>query len=119
MFNSNSCVICNDSISDPVCRSCYIKQIRVLLNDMQMHPIAKVIILNKIKNKFPVETLNNTECILCRKDNVTICRYCFSILLRDILRELNFSEEMIENFGYNEINEENVFQSKVLSNIKI
>jgi hypothetical protein len=84
-----------------------------------MHEIAKEIILRKIKIKFPTETLNNTECILCRKDNVTICRYCFSILLKNILRELNFSEEMIENFGYNEINEENVFQNKVLSNIEI
>ncbi|MDP3917048.1 MAG: hypothetical protein Q8Q42_02055 [Nanoarchaeota archaeon] len=84
----------------------------MLLNDLNLHEIAKEIILNKVKNEFPAETLNNTECILCRKDNVAICLYCFSIILTNILRELNFSEEMIENFGYNEVYGENIFQNK-------
>ena len=106
MLNSNSCIICEDSISDPVCRSCYLKQINILLNDFKIHPIANEIILRKIKNKFPIETLNNTECILCLKENVTMCRYCFSVILRDILRELNFTEDLIENFGFNPLDEE-------------
>jgi hypothetical protein len=106
MFSSNSCIVCEDSISDPVCRSCYIKQIDILLDEFKVHPIAKEIIFRKIKNKFPTETLNDTECILCRKDNVTICRYCFSIILRDILRELNFSDDLIENLGFNPMHEE-------------
>lgn len=101
MLSSNSCLICNDSISDPVCRNCYIKQIKILLNDLKIPHIAKEIILNKIKNRFPVETLNDTECILCRQENVALCRYCFSIILTNILRELNFTEDLIENFGFN------------------
>jgi hypothetical protein len=112
------CVVCNESISDPVCRGCYLKQINLLLNDMQMHILAKKIILNKIKNSFPIETLNNTECILCRKDNVAICRYCFSIILRNILREFNFTEEMIEDFGYTPMHEENSLESESILEIK-
>jgi hypothetical protein len=80
MLCSNSCVICADSISDPVCRSCYIKQIEILLNDFKAHFMAKEIILRKIKNKFPLETLNETECILCQRENATLCRYYFSIM---------------------------------------
>jgi len=80
------------------------------LNDLNLHELIEEVILNEVKNRFPEGTLNNTECILCRKDNVVICRYCFSIILTGILRELCFSEEMIENFGYNEIYEGNVFQ---------
>jgi len=98
--------VCEDSISDPVCKGCYIKQIEILLNDLNLPDIAKEIILRKIKNKFPIETINDTECILCRKDNVAICSYCFSIILKNILRELNFSEDIIESFGYNLIYEE-------------
>lgn len=107
MSNYDLCIVCGDTISDPVCRRCYIKQIEILLNDLNLHEIANEILLRKIKNKFPVETLNDIECILCRRDNVDICRYCFSIILKNILIELNFPEEMIENFGYNQIYEEN------------
>ena len=106
MLSSNPCILCEDSIYDPVCRSCYIKQIKVLVNDFKFHPMAKEIILKKIKNKFPIETLNNFECILCQSENVTMCRYCFSIILRNILRELNFTEDLIEEFGFNPIHEE-------------
>jgi hypothetical protein len=106
MFNSNSCVICEDSITDPICRSCYIKQTTILLNDLKVHSIAKEIILNKIKDKFPIETLNNTECILCKRDTVTICSYCFSLILSSVLRELNFTENLIENF-YPGLNQDN------------
>ncbi len=107
MFGSNSCIVCGDSISDPVCRRCYINQIEILLNDFKVHSIINEIILKKIKDKFPIETLNNTECILCHREDVSICCYCFSIILNDILRELNFTEDIIENFGYNPMYEEN------------
>jgi hypothetical protein len=101
MFNPNSCTICGDSISDPVCKGCYLKQTEILLNDLSSHRMANKIILKKIKNRLPIETPNDTECILCRKDNVAVCRYCFSIILTNILRDSNFTEEMIENFEYN------------------
>jgi len=42
-----------------------------------------------------------------------MCRYCFSI----ILRELNFTEEIIENFGYNSMYEENSLERE--SRLKI
>jgi hypothetical protein len=107
MLNSNTCVVCNDSISDPVCRSCYIKQISILLNDLEMHSMVKEVILNKIKDKFPGEVINDTKCILCKQENVALCRYCFSEILVKILRELNFTENSIKNFGYNQMYEEN------------
>lgn len=100
MYNFNSCITCNDSITDPVCRNCYLKQTEVILGDLGVHSMAKEIILSQVKEKFPIETLNNTKCILCKKENVTLCRYCFSVLLIRILRELNLSESLIKNFYY-------------------
>ena len=119
IFSSNSCTICRDSISDPVCRECYLKQTEILLNDLNLHEIIKEIILRKIKNKFSTETLNDTECILCRKDDVAICRYCFSIILTNILRELNFTEKLIKNFVYHPLYEENFLENESSQKIEI
>lgn len=107
MLGFNSCEICNDSISDPVCRRCYLNEINLLLNDLKIRSLDKKIILNKIKTGFPIETSNDIECILCKEDNVAICRYCFSIILTNVLKKFNFNEEVIENFGYNYLYEEN------------
>jgi len=101
IFSSNLCATCSDCISDPVCRKCYIKQVSILLNDFGLPEIGNKIVLDKIKKKFPIENLNETKCILCREQNVILCRYCFSLLLTGILREMNFTEDLIEQFGFN------------------
>ncbi|PIN93815.1 hypothetical protein COU54_01720 [Candidatus Pacearchaeota archaeon CG10_big_fil_rev_8_21_14_0_10_31_24] len=106
ILSDNSCVTCEDSISDPVCRSCYIKQIEVLLNDFKVHLVTKELILRKIQNKFPIECLNDLNCILCQKEHVAMCYYCFSVIFTKILRDLNFIEEFIEEFGFNFVHED-------------
>ena len=110
MLCSNSCMVCDGSISDPVCKNCYLRQIKIILNDLQIHSLAKDIILNMIRKKFSIEVLNSTECILCKQENVVLCRYCFSRILVKILRELNFTEVLIKKFGYNRVYEENNFK---------
>jgi hypothetical protein len=89
------------------------------LNDLEFHPIAKEIILKKIKDRFPTETLNDTKCILCQRENVTMCRYCFSVLFTNILRELNFTENLIKKFGFNPILEEISLKRKVKPKIEM
>lgn len=74
------------------------KQTGAVLSDLRLHSMAKEIILNNIKNKFSAESLNDTECVLCKRDNVTLCRHCFSAILRRVLVEISFPEEMMENF---------------------
>ena len=100
MFSSNSCATCGDSITDPICRNCYIKQTQILLQDLKINPMIKNFIFNKIKKEYPIDTLNDTECILCKKESVTLCRYCFSVILMKILSEINFPEDLIEIFRY-------------------
>lgn len=106
MFSYNSCTICGDSITDPICRNCYIKQTGILLNDFKINSMANKIILGNIKNKFPIETLSDIECILCKLEDVAVCHYCFSVILIGALRELNFPEKFIENFRENSMYEE-------------
>ena len=103
MVSSNACAVCKYSITDPVCKSCYIKETRVLLNDLKVDSMISDYIKVKLKKIAYPEYLNDTECILCRKENVYICRYCFSVLLLRVLRELNFTEDLIKNFKYNSV----------------
>ena len=100
MFSTNSCITCGYNITDPICPKCYINQTRALLIDLKINPIINKFIIIKLKTLLPFETLNETSCILCKKENVTLCGYCFSIILTRILRELSFTEDLIENFNY-------------------
>ena len=114
MFGSNSCIVCGDSISDPICRSCYLKQTLVLLNDLNLHYSTKRIILSKLKTKFSKDTLNDAECILCNSGNISLCLYCFSVALTKILKSLNFPEDLIESFGYHSMPKEFLLQDSTL-----
>lgn len=117
MINFNLCAICGDSITDPICKSCYIKQTLVLLVDLKISPITNDFINKKLKEISLLETLNDTECILCKKDTASICHYCFSIALIRILREINFPENLIENFEYLPIYDENSLENENKLNI--
>jgi hypothetical protein len=96
----NSCVVCNYPITDPICGRCYIKEVKAKLNDFGMHPLAIEVLICKLKKKVFIETSNQEICILCGKENLTLCRYCFSIILGKVLRELNFPEKLIRDMGY-------------------
>jgi len=100
MFEMTSCMICGNSIKDPICRVCYVKQTKILLNDLKIHSIPKDYINDKLKKILNLESLGNIKCILCKKDIVNICHHCFLESLITILREINFSEDLIENFEY-------------------
>jgi hypothetical protein len=106
MFGSNSCVLCGYTISDPICTSCCIKRAELLLNDLNLSDIDNETILEKLKSRFTGEILDDTECILCKKENVNFCFYCFSIIFKNVLREFNFDEDSIEEFGYNQLYDE-------------
>jgi hypothetical protein len=78
----------------------------ISLNDLKVNPLISNFINKKLKNLTSQENLNDTRCILCKRDTVSICRYCFSENIIRILRELNFSEDLVENFCDNSIYEE-------------
>ena len=86
MFESH-CTICLESITDPVCTYCYIKQVRMWFNDLKIDPIFKKFAINKIKNKLLFEGVSEIDCILCGSENVDVCFYCFGFMTVQVLRE--------------------------------
>jgi len=117
-FNSDSCIICKYPITDPMCTSCYVKQILMLLDDLNVDSMISDYIEAKLKHTLYSENLNDTRCILCKNNTVYTCRHCFSIILIRVLRELNFTEDLIENFGYNPLYGEVSLENGSISDIE-
>lgn len=93
------CTLCIQSITDPICTRCYIKQVRMWFNDMGINPLINDFAMEKIKNRLLFETINETECIICKNENVNVCFYCFMSLTIQIFKEINLSNEMIDHFS--------------------
>jgi hypothetical protein len=98
MYESH-CAICLESITDPVCIYCYIKQVKTWFRDINVNPLVGKFAVNKIKDKLLVGGISEINCILCGSENVDICFYCFGFMTVQILRELNLPDSMIESFS--------------------
>ncbi len=115
MFSINSCSKCGYTITDPLCPKCYMKQTKAILKDLNINPMINELISAKLKTAISVETMNEITCISCKKENVTLCRYCFSILLTRILQELNFPENLMKEFEYNRSFEDISLENEIFS----
>ena len=85
-------------ITNPVCTNCYLRQVNLWLKKMNITTIPRNIILSKIKQTTQYETTNSETCILCNKEEITLCSYCFFAMSTRVLMELNFPEEIIQVF---------------------
>ena len=98
---NESCGICLEPITNPVCSGCYLREVYSWMQGMKIKKIPKEIIIELIKRKLNSDTTNEIRCVLCNKEEVSVCSYCFFSVAERILKELNLSEELINN--YNEI----------------
>ena len=99
IFKDNDlCVKCLEPISNPVCVNCYMKEIISWMDDEEMDPLAKSIVSSAIERRTRTDTDNYTKCVLCKKENLTLCSYCFFLISIRTLNELNFPRDKIEKF---------------------
>jgi hypothetical protein len=68
------------------------------MQSLKIKEVPRNIVIGIIKRKFNIETTNEGSCILCGKEEVDTCSYCFFSTIEKILNELNFSEELMEDF---------------------
>ncbi len=93
------CKICFENINDPICIYCYINQIKIWLEDQELNPVIRKYLINKIRSKLAIEGINSIRCIICKKESVNLCYYCFSELILNFMNEMNFTEDFIDNFS--------------------
>lgn len=92
------CAVCLQPISNPVCERCYLKQIDAWLKQIHVTMMPRAFILNHIRKNTSFDTLSDVRCVLCGRENVSVCSYCFFDKVANILRGLNLSEEFIQTF---------------------
>jgi hypothetical protein len=98
MLSEENCQICLHPITNPICNSCYLRQVDNWLYSQKMGAIERGVILSRVKEVLPDDTLNPHQCVACFHENLNICSYCFFFTTARVLRELNFSENFLEGF---------------------
>jgi hypothetical protein len=98
-MQEKKCILCFEYINDPICVYCYMNQIKIWLRDKKINIVIRKYLLNKIKNKLSIESINDIRCIICKDENVNLCFYCFSKIIINMMNELNFEETLLDDFS--------------------
>lgn len=92
-----TCASCWQPITNPICESCFIRQVSSWLINIDMTALPKEIIISALKQEISHDTLNEEECIFCG-NHVDICSYCFVEKASRIFRRLGLRKEFIQSF---------------------
>ena len=98
-MQNNKCLVCYESITDPICINCYLKQLKYWFKDQEINPLIKSFVIKKIKERVDILSSSRDNCILCNNEDVDICYYCFGYITSEILFELNLPDEITESFA--------------------
>ncbi len=93
-----TCTECLYSIKNPICSSCFLKQINVWLKDREIATIYRNIIISKLKNTVAIDSNNEENCIICNNESPSLCSYCFFHKVALSLQEINFGDKELEEF---------------------
>jgi len=94
-----TCINCKRRIINPVCIQCRLRQIHAWLNDQKIIlPEKKELLLKETATFFPKKSDNIMMCIYCKKNNVSVCTYCFFSRFEKLLLKLDISASSIDSF---------------------
>ena len=89
------CGICLHTITNPIGNECYLEQIDEGLKNIHIEKRERNKIIQKIHVRLP-DTLNETECICCRNENVNICSYCLLQIAKSVVAKSKLPRDAIE-----------------------
>ena len=100
-LNSNSkneCILCSESINQPICHQCLAKQVKTWLS---YYPDIKKKLSPKI-NSFVKEVedliVETSPCVACNTNKTALCPYCFTDKIYRILKNSRTSPMVIGDF---------------------
>jgi hypothetical protein len=92
------CIGCFHVITEPVCKDCYLRQFKMWLEDgVSNNRFTKDVVID-VKKSFGHESNNESMCVLCGRENVSVCTYCYFSNVRNLLERSGMSEEILEGF---------------------
>ena len=93
------CLECNEPISNPLCPVCLTKQVEVWLSsypsDIQNKIIGDISGYVKKTNNL-VE--NKVRCVVCNKKEASLCPYCFTNYVFNLLKRLKVHRTILKEF---------------------
>jgi len=94
------CVRCSQRISNPICEKCYFKHLEMWLKEHNIQSHIKIKILQNIKGINTKENLNETKCVICEKNTLSFCTYCYFFNIECILSKSGVEREIIKDFRH-------------------
>ena len=91
-----ACVICNYTITNPVCTNCLEEQVLCFLAD---HNERLVKDFNNFKKIFPIENNKISKCIKCGHD-MDICPHCYCKEVSENIDDNYLKDTFIETFNF-------------------
>jgi hypothetical protein len=96
--NNNLCAECYEPITNPVCSTCYLKEVVSWLNDQDIKDKKKEIIYTTLNEYFLRENPNLYTCILCQTNKLSVCSYCFFLITLKTLKKMHIPKSKLGNF---------------------
>ena len=86
---TNLCTICLESITNPLCPTCFSKHIILWLRDKNIPKNKLDLIKKKLINiiKKSEEYYSENYCIICGVKKVNLCTYCITEKTKKIMQE--------------------------------
>lgn len=97
-MNEKMCITCYEPITNPVCEWCYMKQISSWLEHAGMKNEKREKIISSLKESFTPELPTGNTCVLCGKEEVKICSYCFFVKIGKEMKKIKLSEHLVQSF---------------------
>ena len=98
--DDENCSICLQSITNPMGQECYLNHVNMWLMSQGMSEIEIEIIRKYIKKRLPKNNLNREMCVTCGNEYLSVCSYCFVLLVSRVLSEFSFARSFEEDFEY-------------------
>lgn len=94
----NRCMRCYEPITNPVCVKCQLEEVRFFLTDSEVNPFLIKTILHDVKSYVREEGINTDCCVLCGKENLSFCSYCFFMVAARVIKRHLGKGEILDSF---------------------
>ena len=94
--NEHACVICNETITNPVCMHCLEDEIVSWSADYNPAMVEDVVSTTKI---MPEPSVTGMRCILCGRD-IDVCPHCYSKDVFKGIKDPVLADTFVETFNF-------------------
>jgi len=99
MALKKKCLLCSHEINPPVCTNCLLKKIDNTLKIFGISKHNRDSVIESMNKKISFNDLNTKKCMICNKNEISLCGYCFIFTINKTLIEYNFPNDFIGHFN--------------------